>query len=219
MRALQGDPALRRHGSHDVDPFAERRRHPRVRTAQAGVSHLRQHADDARIDWFDDGPGSGDDVGMRRLRRQHHLRQYFAEASDQRQARRVRTAACARSVPEVPTVPEVPEVPGAQSAITLPRAPEKSPPEAISNDALTSRIDKFLASRGLAPAAHPRHLRHPKHLVATAQPEKFVCEDDVRQAVKDGRKLLIGERTIVTPAARDAGEAAKVFVHAGWPSP
>jgi hypothetical protein len=29
---------------------------------------------------------------------------------------------------------------------------------------------------------------------------------------------LIGERTIVTPAARDTGEAAKVFIHAGWPS-
>ena len=49
--------------------------------------------------------------------------------------------------------------------------------------------------------------------------EKFVCEDDVRKAVKEGRTLLIGERTIVTPAARDAGEAAKVFVYAGWPQP
>ena len=29
-------------------------------------------------------------------------------------------------------------------------------------------------------------------------------------------KLVIGERTIVTPAARDAGEAAKVFLYAGW---
>ena len=37
-------------------------------------------------------------------------------------------------------------------------------------------------------------------------------------AVKMGRKLLIGERTIVTPAARDAGEAANVFVHAGLAS-
>jgi len=49
-------------------------------------------------------------------------------------------------------------------------------------------------------------------------PEAFVCEEDVRQAVKSGRKLLIGERTIVTPAARDAGEAANVFVHEGWRS-
>jgi hypothetical protein len=33
----------------------------------------------------------------------------------------------------------------------------------------------------------------------------------VRSAVKAGTKIVIGEKTIVTPAARDAGEAAKVF--------
>jgi hypothetical protein len=44
-----------------------------------------------------------------------------------------------------------------------------------------------------------------------------VCEDDVRLALRAGRKLIIGERTIVTPAARDLGEANKVFVEAGWP--
>jgi hypothetical protein len=45
-----------------------------------------------------------------------------------------------------------------------------------------------------------------------------VCEEDVRLAVLGGRKLLIGDRTIVTPAARDAGDAAKVFIYAGWPT-
>jgi hypothetical protein len=49
-----------------------------------------------------------------------------------------------------------------------------------------------------------------------AVPETFVCEADVQDAVKTGRKLLIGERTIVTPAARDAGEAAKIFLQVGW---
>ncbi len=50
-------------------------------------------------------------------------------------------------------------------------------------------------------------------------PETFVSEADVKLAEKEGRKLLIGERTIVTPAARDAGEAAKIFIYAGWPQP
>jgi hypothetical protein len=54
--------------------------------------------------------------------------------------------------------------------------------------------------------------------LGSGEPEKFVCEEDVRLAIRDGRKLKIGERTIVTPAARDAGEAASVFVHTGWPS-
>jgi hypothetical protein len=33
----------------------------------------------------------------------------------------------------------------------------------------------------------------------------------VRNAVKRGEKILVGEKTIITPAARDTGEAAKVF--------
>ncbi len=37
------------------------------------------------------------------------------------------------------------------------------------------------------------------------KPAEFVCEDDVRQAVRQGRKIIVGERTIVTPAARDLG--------------
>jgi ethanolamine utilization cobalamin adenosyltransferase len=45
----------------------------------------------------------------------------------------------------------------------------------------------------------------------------FVCEDDVKAALKAGRKLLIHEKTIVTPAARDLGESARVFIQAGWP--
>ena len=45
----------------------------------------------------------------------------------------------------------------------------------------------------------------------------FVCEDDVRQAVRQGRKIVIGERTIVTPAARDLAEQHHVFVQAAWP--
>jgi hypothetical protein len=98
----------------------------------------------------------------------------------------------------------------------LPQAPSKPAPDSIPSDILTSRIDKFLASRGLAP--QPAQLsKAPAAPETTAQPEKFVCEDDVRLALKEGRKLLIGERTIVTPAARDAGEAAKVFVYASWP--
>jgi hypothetical protein len=49
------------------------------------------------------------------------------------------------------------------------------------------------------------------------KPADFVCEDDVRQAVKQGRKIVIGERSIVTPAARDLGEQHHVFLQAEWP--
>jgi hypothetical protein len=49
----------------------------------------------------------------------------------------------------------------------------------------------------------------------TEKPAAFVCEDDVRQAVRQGRKIVIGERTIVTPAARDLGEEHRVLVQDG----
>jgi hypothetical protein len=45
----------------------------------------------------------------------------------------------------------------------------------------------------------------------------FVCEEDVRQAIRLARKIVIGERTIVTPAARDLAEAHRIFVTAAWP--
>jgi len=125
----------------------------------------------------------------------------------------------AQSVPRVPGVPDVPRagfltvsnVPG------LPKAPAKPQPDAIPADALTARIDKFLASRGLAPQG-PETKAADAPAPKPSEAETFVCEDDVRRAVREGKKLLIGEKTIVTPAARDAGEAAKIFIHARWPS-
>ena len=129
----------------------------------------------------------------------------------------------AATSPRVPSVPGVPGVPGAGfEGVTnvpgLPKAPVKPSPEPIGAESLTNRIDKFLASRGLGTRpVEPTERLEPSE-PAKREVEQFVCEDDVRRAVREGKKLLISEKTIVTPAARDAGEAAKVFVHAGWPS-
>jgi acetaldehyde dehydrogenase (acetylating) len=93
---------------------------------------------------------------------------------------------------------------------------------------LSSRVEAFLGSRGItaaptvqaappsqpgAPAAGPSG---PVPVApATPPPVAFVCEDDVRDASKAGRRIVIGPRTIVTPAARDAGEALRIFdIHA-----
>ena len=43
-------------------------------------------------------------------------------------------------------------------------------------------------------------------------PAEFICEDDVRRAAREGRTLRVGPRTIVTPAARDAGAAFGTLV-------
>ena len=115
-------------------------------------------------------------------------------------------------VPEAPRVPEVPQVP----ALPLPKAPSKPVGDPIGAEALTGRIDQFLSARLATKPVEPVSRVDP---VAPSKALEFVCEDDVRRAVKEGRTLLVSERTIVTPAARDAGEAAKVFVYAGWPRP
>ncbi len=119
----------------------------------------------------------------------------------------------------------------------LPKAPAPPPVSpGIAAGPLGRRIDEFLASRGYStpgkapvdPAApSPRASEGsvsgatpapPAEKPATlSKPLDFVCEDDVRQAMRHGRKLLIGERTIVTPAARDLAEEHHLFVTADWP--
>src|SRR5436190_9365175 len=127
----------------------------------------------------------------------------------------------------------------------LPRPPAPpAVPGGIAADVLARRIDEFLSSRGYRPATDSANLP-PKGgaygaagggrgdaATATAplapptppqvqshseKPADFGCEDDVRQALKQSRKIVIGERTIVTPAARDLGEQHRLFVQAAWP--
>lgn len=84
---------------------------------------------------------------------------------------------------------------------------------------LGARIDAFLASRGLVPSAEASPVTRAAPVAAAAvppvseaaAPEAFVCEDDVRRAAREGRRLRIGPGTIVTPAARDAGAALGVL--------
>ena len=102
----------------------------------------------------------------------------------------------------------------------LPRVPVAAQPRGIPAQTLAARIDAFLASRGYRPPdAAPATIAPPDspETQSDSPPADFICEDDVRAAIRAGRKLLIGDKTIVTPSARDLGEAQKVFVHAAWP--
>ena len=47
---------------------------------------------------------------------------------------------------------------------------------------------------------------------APSAPVAFVCEEDVRLAIAQGRTIAIGERTIVTPSARDLAQSQRVFI-------
>jgi hypothetical protein len=56
----------------------------------------------------------------------------------------------------------------------------------------------------------------PSSAAKTETPLDFVCEEDVRLAIQAGRKLVVSERAIVTPAARDLAEQHRVFSVAPW---
>jgi len=107
----------------------------------------------------------------------------------------------------------------------------------ITVEALSRRIDDFLGSRGFRSAA-PETDRRPRSEAGDqgdeppaggsrgdsppegqaaglasepSPPLEFVCEEDVRRAIRAGRKLVVSERAIVTPSARDLGEEHHVF--------
>ena len=119
-----------------------------------------------------------------------------------------------------------------------PEAPAKSVAGGLDPELLARRIDTFLASRGLATAEPPAgpaptgqqpeasspDATHgaptaavPEAPPSIATPVAFVCEDDVRQAVRSNRRIVVNDRTIITPAARDLGEQHRVFVQAELP--
>jgi acetaldehyde dehydrogenase (acetylating) len=94
---------------------------------------------------------------------------------------------------------------------------ESKPRVGISAEALTQRIDEFLGARGFRPetgdgAGERPDQRPPKASEAqTIVALDFVCEEDVRGAVQTGRKLLVSERAIITPAARELGDQHRIF--------
>ena len=103
----------------------------------------------------------------------------------------------------------------------LPKAPAKPDVKSIPAAELASRIDAFLAGRGIKPASEPRSSAAEakstdQQINKSTNPVDFVSEADVKEAIAQKRKIVIGEKTIVTPAARDLGEAQKVFVQASW---
>src|SRR6188768_743279 len=119
---------------------------------------------------------------------------------------------------EINPVASRPATLAAPSESSLPRPPQGPPvTPGLAAGPLGKRIDEFLASRGyVAPGATPAmpvkgenapppkpSSPEPKAAAApqpTSKPLDFVCEDDARQALRQGRKLVIGEKTIVTPA-------------------
>ena len=133
--------------------------------------------------------------------------------------------------------------PAAASALSPPVTAAARPAASrLDPELLARRIDTFLAQRGVSATSSPAGAgpsypnrsatadaipADPPPLPAapvatvemnaapeTGHPVDFVCEDDVRQAVENGRRIAVNDRTIITPAARDLGERHRIFLGA-----
>jgi acyl-CoA reductase-like NAD-dependent aldehyde dehydrogenase len=110
------------------------------------------------------------------------------------------------------------------------RRPEDAfvvPPAGAASEAPSDIVDRFLASRR---PFIPTHAPLPQPCAATVPvsapsrpptpiaPEiaivPFVCESDVREAMRESRKIYIGPKTIVTPAARELADRYDILIQA-----
>ena len=101
----------------------------------------------------------------------------------------------------------------------LPSTPERAAaPKGMSASTLSRKIDEFLGSRGYAQTQDSRPLSTDSRPPGSGDPKPldFVCEEDVRLAIRAGQKLIVSERAIVTPAARDLASEHRVFTVAPW---
>ncbi len=119
-----------------------------------------------------------------------------------------------------------------QVAVESP-APAQPSSAAVDRGEIRRIVDRFLTEKGLKPpaASNPPALAAPmpsaatdagvasnaatdradKPAPATRQPLDFVCEADVRDALRKGTRLAIGPKTLLTPAARDLGQDHNIF--------
>ncbi len=98
-----------------------------------------------------------------------------------------------------------------------------SPTAAPDRAEISHIVQKFLdaqakASQGSARAEVRTAASNPTETAASKmadpKPVDFVSEDDVRRAIKKGERIYVGPRTIITPSARELGEAREIFVSA-----
>jgi acetaldehyde dehydrogenase (acetylating) len=75
-------------------------------------------------------------------------------------------------------------------------------------DMIVAAVEKYLAAaQKKAPSAPVPAAGSPAVTIVD-----FVCEDDVRRAIAESRKIFIGAKTIVTPSARDLAGPGDILV-------
>lgn len=89
----------------------------------------------------------------------------------------------------------------------------------IKRGEVSSLVDRLMADRRLQfhppaePAPPPARPTAPEATPDPPEPASFVCEEDIRQAVNEDRKIHVDGKSIITPAARDLGNQKAVLVY------
>lgn len=114
----------------------------------------------------------------------------------------------------------------AERGIRLEAAPSVSARPQVPAGATAEIVDRFLSAKQ-APKSAPCPLvascptaptcgcgehEPPPRPAAEVRISDFVCENDVREAMAASRKIYIGPKTIVTPAARDLADRQDILV-------
>jgi acetaldehyde dehydrogenase (acetylating) len=89
----------------------------------------------------------------------------------------------------------------------------------IDRSEIAAAVERYLARRSVVITSSSINTPAPPAPatpapLATPEPAlvDFVCEDDVRQAIRDSRKIFIGPKAIVTPSARDLAGPHDILV-------
>jgi acetaldehyde dehydrogenase (acetylating) len=96
--------------------------------------------------------------------------------------------------------------------------------QTVDRASIAALVDRFLAERHVhqheqqheqpkaAPPPEPLAPQPAPQVASNGRIYDFVCEEDVKRAIAAREKIHINSKTIITPAARDLGEAREIFV-------
>ncbi len=84
--------------------------------------------------------------------------------------------------------------------------------ESVPRTEIVKAVDRYLARRGVPKAPAQVETPAPAPGPKPPAPVDFVCEDDVRRAIAESRKIFIAPKAIVTPSARDLANAHDILI-------
>jgi acetaldehyde dehydrogenase (acetylating) len=125
------------------------------------------------------------------------------------------------ATPKLPDGDRIRAEPRVQNSVSVTQFPERATIEQVVDQWLGGRSGVAARAGATSPIAPPlssfKELEPSKPSVEQtnkkeSKPTGFVCEDDVRSAIQGNSKITVGKKTIITPSARELGEANDVFV-------